>query len=77
MKIVAWVGGLALLLVVLQLLGDDVCGWLKELWDAVTGISLCYLLLSIFQRLQTSLTALAWIPILRDAYPAAERTCRS
>ena len=69
-RIVSWIVGLVLLLVVLNLLGVDVWGWLKELWDSVKEISVGYIILGcIFQGLQTVLTALGWYGILRYAYP--------
>ena len=69
-KIVSWILALVVLLVVLHLAGVDVWGWLTELWDTVTEISLGYVILGcIFQGLQTSLTALGWYGILRYAYP--------
>ncbi len=69
-KIVSWILGLLVLLVILHLAGVDVWGWLTELWDTVTEISLGYVVLGcIFQGLQTSLTALGWYGILRYAYP--------
>jgi uncharacterized membrane protein YbhN (UPF0104 family) len=69
-KIVSWIVGLAALVLVLHLLGVDVRGWLSELWDAVTEISLVYIVLGcLFQALQTTLTALGWYGILRYAYP--------
>ena len=69
-KIVSWVVGLVVLLVVLYLRGVDVWGWLTQLWDSVTEISLAYVVLGcIFQGLQTTLTALGWYGILRYAYP--------
>jgi len=71
LKIVAWIVGLVLLLVVLQLAGVDVREWLRELWDTVSEISLGYVVLGcIFQGLQTVLTALGWYGILRYAYPS-------
>jgi uncharacterized membrane protein YbhN (UPF0104 family) len=69
-KIVSWVVGFAVLLVVLELAGVNVRDWLEELWDSVTEISLVYVVLGcIFQCLQTTLTALGWYGILRYAYP--------
>ena len=69
-RIVSWVVGLAVLLVVLELAGVNVRDWLKQLWDSVTEISLAYVVLGcIFQCLQTTLTALGWYGILRYAYP--------
>jgi uncharacterized membrane protein YbhN (UPF0104 family) len=69
-RILSWIAGLAVLLVVLDLAGVDVRGWLSELWDTVTGISFAYVVLGcLFQCLQTTLTALGWYGILRYAYP--------
>jgi uncharacterized membrane protein YbhN (UPF0104 family) len=69
-KIVAWLVGLVVLLALLHVAGVDVWGWISELWDALTEISIVYILLGcIFQALQTTLTALGWYGILRYAYP--------
>jgi uncharacterized membrane protein YbhN (UPF0104 family) len=69
-RIAAWILGTAALLVVLNLLGIDVWGWLEQLWDSVTEISLGYVILGcLFQGAQTVLTALGWYGILRYAYP--------
>ena len=70
LKIVSWVVGLVVLLAVLHVAGVDVWGWITELWDTLTEISLLYILLGcVFQALQTTLTALGWYGILRYAYP--------
>ena len=42
LKVAAWLGGIALLLIVLNLLGVDVRGWLSELWDTMTEVSIEY-----------------------------------
>jgi uncharacterized membrane protein YbhN (UPF0104 family) len=69
-RIVAWVVGTILVLVVLHVAGIDVLGWFEELWDTLTEISLGYLVLGcLFQGAQTMLTALGWYGILRYAYP--------
>jgi uncharacterized membrane protein YbhN (UPF0104 family) len=69
-RIVAWLVGFLLVLVALHLAGIDVVGWFEQLWDAVTDISLGYVILGcLFQGLQTTLTALGWYGILRYAYP--------
>jgi uncharacterized membrane protein YbhN (UPF0104 family) len=48
-------------------------GWLQELWDTMTAVSLPFLLLGIaFQTAQTLMVALAWRNILAAAYPAKE-----
>jgi uncharacterized membrane protein YbhN (UPF0104 family) len=71
-RIVAWLVGITALLVVLHLAGVDVWGWLTELWDTMTEISVGYIILGcIFQGLQTALTGLGWYGILRYAYPGA------
>jgi uncharacterized membrane protein YbhN (UPF0104 family) len=70
LKIAGWIVGFVLLLVVLNLLGVDVWGWLESLWESVTEISLGYIIVGcLFQGLQTTLTALGWYGILRYAYP--------
>ena len=70
-KVLAWLAGIALVLVVLDLLGIDVGGWLSDVWDAVTGVGLGYLLAGwALQTVQTTLTALGWYFILRAAYPS-------
>ena len=69
-KIVSWILGLVVLLALLHLAGIDVWGWISELWDTLTQISIVYILLGcVFQALQTTLTALGWYGILRYAYP--------
>jgi uncharacterized membrane protein YbhN (UPF0104 family) len=70
LKIAAWIVGLVALLALLHVAGVDVWGWLEELWDSVTEISLGYVILAcLFQGAQTTLTALGWYGILRYAYP--------
>ena len=70
LEIAAWIVGLLILNALLQLVGVDIIGWLEELWDSVSEISLGYILLGcLFQGLQTVLTGLGWYGILRYAYP--------
>jgi uncharacterized membrane protein YbhN (UPF0104 family) len=55
------------------LFGWDISGWLKHLWNAVTAISIGYLLAGIVLiTLQTTTTAYAWYSILRYGYPDSE-----
>jgi uncharacterized membrane protein YbhN (UPF0104 family) len=71
-KVVAWLIGVAMVVLVLNLLGVDVRGWLSSVWDALTDISLGYLLAGwAVQTVQTTLTALAWYFILRAGFPRA------
>ncbi len=70
LKIAGWVVGCVLLLVVLNLAGVDVWGWLVQLWDSMKEISLKYIVAgSILQIAQTVFTALGWYGILAYAYP--------
>jgi uncharacterized membrane protein YbhN (UPF0104 family) len=74
-RVAIWIAVLALAALVCQLLGVDLKGWLSSLWDAITGVSFGYLVLGVvFQTIQTGLTALAWVGILRAAYPGAPFT---
>ena len=71
-KVAAWLAGLVLAVLLLHLLGVDVRGWLDSVWDALTEISLGYLLAGwAVQTVQTTLTALAWYYILRAGFPRA------
>jgi uncharacterized membrane protein YbhN (UPF0104 family) len=72
LKVGAWLAGIAVVVLVLQLLGVDVRGWLSELWDSLNDISVQYLIAGwAVQTVQTTLTALAWYYILRAGFPAA------
>ena len=69
-KVGAWIGGLALVCVVLDVLGVDVRGWFSDLFDVLTGIGLGYLVAGFaLQTVQTTLTALGWFFILRAGFP--------
>jgi uncharacterized membrane protein YbhN (UPF0104 family) len=71
-KVAAWLLGVVVLVLILNLLGVDVRGWLSNVWDALTEISLWYLLAGwALQTVQTTLTALAWYFILRAGFPRA------
>jgi len=71
-RIAAWIGGVALLVFVLDLLGVPAGEWIGDLfrkvgdvppWAIVAGVAL--------ETAQTSLAALAWFGILRAALPRA------
>lgn len=75
-----WERWLALVVVVVvfgaaaNLLGWDIRGWFKHLWDVMSSISIGYLLGAIaFKVAQTSLVAFAYYPILEFAYPGEVR----
>jgi uncharacterized membrane protein YbhN (UPF0104 family) len=72
LRIALWLAGLALFFFILEALGIPVGDWLGSVWDTVTEISAGYLIAGVFfQTLQTYFTALAWVFILRAAYPDA------
>ena len=69
-KVVSWLLGIALTLIVLNLLGIDVRGWLSELWDQIRAIPVGYMVAAlVFQSGQTLLAGLSYYGILRAAYP--------
>jgi uncharacterized membrane protein YbhN (UPF0104 family) len=69
-KVGAWIGGVAVAVLVLYLLGIDVSGWFSDLWDSLRSIDIQYLLAGwALQTVQTTLTALAWYFILRAGFP--------
>ena len=69
-KVAAWLVGIALVVLVLNLLGVDIRGWLSDVWDALKAISFWYLVAGwAVQTVQTTLTALAWYFILQAGYP--------
>jgi uncharacterized membrane protein YbhN (UPF0104 family) len=76
-RIAIWIGGVALLIFVLDLLGIPAGDWIRELlrkvrdvptWAVVAGVLL--------ETVQTSLAALAWYGILRSALPHARISYR-
>jgi hypothetical protein len=69
-KVVAWLAGIALTLVILNLLGVDVRGWLSDLWDQIQEVPVSYIIAGLaFQTGQTVLAGLSYYGILRAAYP--------
>ncbi len=71
-RIATWVGGVAVLVFVLDLLGIPVGDWLADLFDRVAEVPLWAVLAGVvLETAQTSLAALAWFGILRAALPEA------
>ena len=69
-KVVAWLVVIALVVVVLQLLGVDVSGWLSDLWDQIKDVPAGYIVAAlILQSGQTLFAGLSYYGILRAAYP--------
>jgi uncharacterized membrane protein YbhN (UPF0104 family) len=72
-RILLWALAIAVGAAVLNFLGWDIRAWLDDLWDTMSDISLGYLVAGLtFQTAQTVFVALAWLPILRYAYPDVE-----
>ena len=70
LKVGAWLVGIALAIVVLNLLGVDVVGWLQDLWDEIKGVPTGYMVAGLtFQTGQTFFAGLSYYGILRAAYP--------
>ena len=64
--------------VALDLLGWDVQAWFRQVWDTMTEISLGYLIAGLaLQTVQTVLTGIGWIAILRYGYPEADIPAKS
>jgi len=76
-RIAIWIAGIAILILVLDLLGVPVGDWIRALfkkirevpaWAVVAGI--------VLQSTQTILAAFAWLTILRAAFPRVRITFR-
>jgi uncharacterized membrane protein YbhN (UPF0104 family) len=70
-----WLFGILLIVVIgalADLLGWNIRGWFKELWDTITTISIEYVVgACVLLIVQTTTTAYAWFSILRYGYPDA------
>jgi uncharacterized membrane protein YbhN (UPF0104 family) len=70
-KVFEWLVGIAVFLVVLNLLGVDVTGWLQSLWDQIKDIPKGYLVAALVVQFgQTFFAGLSYYGILKYAYPA-------
>ena len=71
-RIAIWIGGIALLLALLELLGVPVLAWVDDLLDRVGEVPTWAIVAGVLlESAQTSLAALAWFAILRAALPQA------
>ncbi len=72
-RIALWVAGVAALLYVLDLLGIPVADWIGSLFDKLAQVPPAAVVGgAILETLQTTFAALAWLAILRAAFPRAE-----
>ncbi len=73
LRIAVWVAGLAALIGVLDLLGVPVADWLRSLFKKVAEVPAWAVGAGVLlETLQTTLAALAWLAILRAAFPRAQ-----
>lgn len=71
-RIAIWIGGVALLLGLLELLGVPAFAWIDDLLDKVGEVPPWAIVSGVLlESAQTSLAALAWFGILRAALPRA------
>jgi uncharacterized membrane protein YbhN (UPF0104 family) len=69
-RLVIWFVSLVVFGVVAYLLGWDIRSWFSQLWDTLTQVSAKYLIPAlVLQTFQTFFTAVAWLAIIRYAYP--------
>src|SRR3982751_1044958 len=69
-KVGGWVVGIVLAVLVLDLLGVDVRGWLSDLWQQIKDVPAKYIVAGLaFQTFQTVLAGLSYYGILSAAYP--------
>ena len=76
-RIAIWVVGVAVLILVLDLLGIPVDDWISELFKKIREVPVWAVVAGIvLQSTQTTLAAFAWLTILRAAFPRATITFR-
>jgi uncharacterized membrane protein YbhN (UPF0104 family) len=76
-RVVVWVVAVALLILLLDLLGIPVSDWLRDLFRKVREVPLWAVIGGVvLQSTQTTFAALAWLGILRAAYPKVTITFR-
>ncbi len=76
-RIAAWAGGTALVIFVLDQLGVPVSDWIRELFRKVAEVPAWAVLSGVvLQTMKTSFAALAWLGILRAAFPRARVSYR-
>jgi uncharacterized membrane protein YbhN (UPF0104 family) len=69
-KVATWLVGTALVIVLLNLLGVDVIGWLEDLWEQIKEVPTGYIVGGlIFQTGVTTFAAVSYYGILSAAYP--------
>jgi uncharacterized membrane protein YbhN (UPF0104 family) len=68
--VVGWIVATIAVLVILNLLGIDIWGWLKDLWDQIKDVPARYIIAAlVLQTGQTVLAGTSYYGILRAGYP--------
>jgi uncharacterized membrane protein YbhN (UPF0104 family) len=76
-RIAIWVVGIVALMFILDLLGVPVGEWIRELFKKIREVPAWAVIAGIvLQSIQTSLAAVAWLTILRAAFPRARISFR-
>jgi uncharacterized membrane protein YbhN (UPF0104 family) len=76
-RIALWVGGVALLLFVLNVLGLPVSDWLHRLFKSIRNVPTGAVVGgAVLETLQTGFAAVSWLTILRAAFPDANLAFR-
>ncbi len=69
-KVCAWLAGVVLVVVLLNLVGVDVIGWLDDLWDQIKAVPAGYIVAGLLvQTGQTVFAGVSYYGILSAAYP--------
>jgi uncharacterized membrane protein YbhN (UPF0104 family) len=69
-KVAVWLLGAVVVVVLLNLLGIDVIGWLRDLWDEIKAVPIGYVAGGLFfQTGVTAFAAVSYYGILNVAYP--------
>jgi uncharacterized membrane protein YbhN (UPF0104 family) len=68
-KVALWLVAIAIAIVILNLLGVDVIGWIQDLWDQIKAVPPGYIIAGlVFQSGQTVLAGVSYYGILKAAY---------
>jgi uncharacterized membrane protein YbhN (UPF0104 family) len=69
-KVLGWLVGTLVVIVLLELVGVDVIGWLQDLWDQIKAVPAGYIVAGLVaQTGQTLFAGLSYYGILSAAYP--------
>jgi uncharacterized membrane protein YbhN (UPF0104 family) len=78
LKVFIWLGVIAAIVVACDILGIEVRGWLSDVWDQLSSISIKYIVAGCaLQTLQITMVALGWYYIFRAGFPDAVIKYRS